>query len=266
MIETQEFGHMEAKEFLVSRNKIVFILEGQLHVSLCNNWEGIFHNGQIVFLPAGDRVQYKALEKSKLLVFRIADSIQLCSTLSLDRLYNMVDEEEKPEGLVALEMNERLQHFSDEIMNALEDGLKCRMYFQTEIMNLLILIRAYYSSEQLRQFLTSLLSPDRLFSEQVWTNYLQCHTVNDLAASMNMSQYQFTRQFSRIFGCAPHEWIQQEKARLIYEEICGSNKPLKEIALRYGFTVQSNFNRFCQAEFTMSPGKIRKKQMEKRRG
>jgi len=261
MVEIRKVKNMAMGEILFSCNEIVFVLEGRLRLSLRNNPDGELRSGQIVFLPAGDKLHYKALTRCRLLIFRLEDSIHLCHTFGLERLNSIINEVDKPETLVPLEMNDRLQHFAQGMIDTMGDGLRCRIYLQARINSLLIMLRAYYPVEQLCLFFAPILSPDTLFSEQVRSNYLKYRTVNDLAMAMNMTPQQFTRRFNNVFGQPPYEWMQQEKARLIHGEICRSNKPFKEIANRYGFTVQANFNRFCQTAFAMSPGEIRKKRL-----
>ena len=259
MIEVKKIKKTAKGEIAFSCNEIVFIMEGQIHFSLRNSQlEGEFYTGQILFMPAGGKLQYKTLARSNLLIFRLEDSLNLCYNFSLERLHNLITEKGKSEGLVPLAINIRLQHFAHGITEMLGDGVKCRVFLQSSITTLLIMIRVYYSPEELCRFFSPILSSDTLFSEQVRMNHLKYRTVNDLATAMNMTSQQFTRRFNSVFGQSPHEWMQQEKSRLIYGEICNSNMPFKEIANRYGFTVQANFNRFCQLMFSMSPGDIRK--------
>jgi len=95
-------------------------------------------------------------------------------------------------------------------------------------------------------------------------NHLKCRTVNELAVALELSPKQLNSRFSRIFGQAPSEWMQQEKARLIFLEISRSNKPFKEIAQSYGFSAQANFSRFCHTVFAMNPKDIRKRAFSNR--
>ena len=259
MIEVKTIRNLTSGEVVFSSNEIVFLLEGRLMLTLRNNPGGELLRGQIVFFPAGDKLIYKALAKSRVLIIRLEEEMQLCNSFSLERLYNQIKIVEEPDILAPLETNIRLQHFAQGITDILTDGLKCRIYFQTITTVLLIMLRVYYSPEQLCRFFYSILSPDTFFSEQVRANYRKCRTVNDLALTMNMTAQQLTRRFNSVFGQPPYEWMQQEKARTIYNEICKSNKSFKDISKRYGFTAQANFNRFCQTAFAMNPGEIRKK-------
>ena len=261
MVEVKRFRKMASGETSFSNNEIVFVMEGRLQLTLRNNPSGELFKGQGAFLPTGDKLSYKALTNTHVLIFRLEEEIQLCNSFSLERLYNMIIEVEKPEILVTLEMNVRLQEFLRGVADALADGLKCRIYFKTTITDLLIMLRVYYPPLELCRFFYPILSPNTFFSEQVRINFRKCHTVNDLASVMNMTTQQLTRRFNTVFGQPPYEWMQQEKARSIYADICKNNNPFKDIAKQYGFTAQANFNRFCQTAFGMSPGEIRKKRL-----
>jgi AraC-like DNA-binding protein len=105
------------------------------------------------------------------------------------------------------------------------------------------------------------LNSDIAFAEFIRINHLKYPTVNDLAQAMNMTAQQFSKRFNHVFGQAPYKWMQLEKARLIYGEICRNNKSFKEIATSYGFNIPANFNRFCKTSFGVSPGEIRKKRL-----
>jgi AraC-like DNA-binding protein len=259
LIEVRKIKRMETGETLLSRNEIVLVISGKIRINIIDNLSGELSKGQFVFLPSGFNVFFKAIAKSQIMIFRLDESIHLCYSYSLEQLYNRVKNIEKPQTLSILEFNIRIWDFANNLVNTWEDGLRCRLYLLAKINELLLLMRAYYPEEQLGQFFYFILSSDTAFSEFVRMSYLQYPTVNKLAEALNMSSQQFTRRFNNVFGQAPYGWMQREKARLIYGEICRSDKPIKEIAAKFGFLVPANFNRFCKMAFGMNPGAIRKK-------
>lgn len=259
--EILKIESMETGERSFFYNEFIFVLEGSVILTLRDNPGGKLRKGEFAFMPAGDQMQYRAVKKSKLLIMRLFDSIQFCYGFSIEQLHNRMNEMGKPEKLVPLTINTRLKHFAQGIVNAWEDGLRCKIYFRAEISRLLALLLAYYSKEELYNFFYPILSPDTAFSEYVRKNWLTHRTVNELARTMNITTQQFSRRFNHVFGEKPREWMQKEKARLIYEEICIGNKPLKEIADKYGFTDQANFNRFCKTFYETTPGEIRKRRL-----
>jgi len=262
VIEVRKIKRMETGELSLSSNEIVLVVSGKIRLNIYDNQGVEFRKGQFVFLPAGFSLSYKAIAKSQILIFRLDESIHLCHSYSLERLFSKVKKIEKPEIVSVLEFNTRIWHFAKGLVDTWDDGLKCRFYLQAKINELLILIRLYYSEEQLGRFFYFILSSDTAFSEFVRMSYLQYPTVNKLAEAMNMTPQQFTRRFNSVFGQAPYGWMQREKARLVYGEICRSDKPIKEIASKYGFPIPANFNRFCKTSFGMNPGEIRKKRLQ----
>ena len=221
VIEKKTIKTLEMGEMTFPVNELLLILEGRLRFTRSNTADEDFRKGQMVCLPAGDRVRYRSLTKSRLLILRIEEGLDLCSSYSLDRLCAVKPEVERPESLVPLELNVPLRHFVQSLVHTLDDGLKCRVYFRNGINILLTMLQTYYTPHQLCRFFYPILHTDTLFSEQVR--------------------------------------MQQEKARLIYTDISKSNKPFKDIAQSYGFTVQANFNRFCHTAFAMNPRDIRKR-------
>jgi len=260
MIEVMRIKNEKIGEFLLIANEIVLVMQGSMFFSLRNNPSGEFHKGQLVLLPAGDKLSYKASENSILLVCRLNDNINLCHAYSLERLYKKVHKNilQKPEILTPLTIHPRLEYFANELIDTLDDGAKCQIFLQAKITELLIMLRLYYLAEHLYHFFYPILSQDTSFSRYVRTHWVKHGNVSKLAKAMNMTLQQFTKRFNSVFGQTPYKWMQQEKARLIYGEICQTNKPLKEIAWDHGFTAYTHFSRFCKAAFSMSPTEIRK--------
>ena len=251
----------EMNKIMLSANEIAFVLEGKICFTLCGNTDGKLCKGEFIFLPAGDQFYYRADTMSVILILRLTNNIHLCPHFSIKQLYHRLKEIEKPKSPYPLKINARLWHFAEGLIDTWKDGLKCKVYLRLEISKLLTMLPVYYSKDDLFRFFYPMLSPDTTFWEYVRMNHIKYRTVTELAASMNISPQQFTRKFNNVFGQAPYEWMQQQKARQIYGEICQSNKPLKEIAADYGFTDQSNFNRFCRTHFESTPGKMRKSSM-----
>jgi len=258
LVKLLKFSNEEIKSITLSTNEIVFIMDGKIVCEPCDDPKEEFCKGQLIFLPAGDHLCCRVFNMTVVLVLRLTDSIHLCSNFNIKNLHSRMKEEEKPDSLYPLEINERLWHFAEGLIDTWQDGLKCKLYLRSEIAKLLNMLPLYYSKEDLSRFFYPILSPDTSFSEFVRKNHLKYPTVHELSDAIHMTTRQFTRRFHNVFGQAPYEWMQEQKAQLIYGEICHSNKPLKEIAAEYGFTEQANFNRFCKAFFETTPGRIRK--------
>ncbi|MDR0795245.1 MAG: helix-turn-helix domain-containing protein, partial [Tannerella sp.] len=261
LIEMRTIKKSEADEMEISFNEIVFVLKGKLRFTTNNSFRTEVSKSHFLLLPAGKVIRYRALTDCMVLIVRLQEDIQLCHTYNLERLSNKMKTVDIPELFYTLKINQHVKHFAEGLSSTWEDGLKCRYFFLAKISEFLILLRAYYSEEELYCFFYHTLTSELAFSEFIRTNHLQYPTVNKLADAMHMSPQQFSRRFNIIFGEAPYKWMMREKGRLIYGEICRSKKHLKDIAKEFGFTVQANFNRFCKTEFGLNPGEIRKKKV-----
>ena len=260
LIEVRKFKLLEFGDIALSSNEIVFVLKGKLRFSMHDFSTEISH-GHFVLLPATHKIHYKAFLKSTIMILRLNEDMQLCPTFNLDRLNKKQKSVERPPGFTVLEINIRIRHYISGLLSTLKDGLKCRYFFQAKITELLIMLRVFYSEEQQSSFFYYFFTTDAGFAEYVRSNHLRYATVNEFAVAMEMTPQQFARRFYSLFGENPYEWMQREKARLVYRDICRTNKPLKDIADKYGFHIQANFSRFCKAAFGMNPGEIRKKRL-----
>jgi AraC-like DNA-binding protein len=163
-----------------------------------------------------------------------------------------------PTGIYALKMGKRMRSFVAEIIDTVNDGFLCRHFLEGEANRALYLLNAYYSEDERVKFFSHILTPDIKFSEFVRMNHMKYRTIGELSDVLCMTPQAFANRFKKVFGMTPHKWMQQEKARLIYLDICRSDMPLKEIAIKYDFPLSSNFFRFCKQTFGESPGNIRK--------
>ena len=254
----------DVKDITLVNNEIVFVMKGKINCTLRDNPSGELIKGQFTFLAAGDELRCRAKANTVLLILRMTEGMSLCYTFGIEQLCKGVECIERPEHLYALEANLRLQNFAEGLIDTWEDGLRCRVLLKAEVTRLLTMIRAYYPKDELCRLFFPILSMDTAFAEYVRTHYLKYRTVNELAKAINMTTQQFTRRFHNVFKQPPYEWIQREKARLIHKEICMSDKPFKEIATQFDFSVNANFIRFCRRAFNMTPGEIRRKGKEKR--
>ncbi len=236
--------------------EVFFLLEGAVHISTSSHYTLTMVGGEFIYLPAGTTVHYQVREKSVALSMRIQGEVPECHIFQVGKIAERI--ENKYEGIYAMKVNERMQGFLSNILETFGDGLKCRHYLQMEVSRMLYLIHAYYPQEECLKFFAQILSPDVRFSEFVRTNWKKYSTVKEFAAGICMTPQQFSNRFRKIFGETPYEWMTQQKAQLIYNDICRSDLPLKEIALKYEFNTQANFFHFCKHAFGITPGQIRK--------
>lgn len=245
----------------IHANGIVFFMEGRVGFTTHDfpDFEGM--KGQIIFLPAGGEYSFHTLAAAVLVIFRIYDPIRLCDNYSIENLYSSKQplDTHKPRTrhYSVLEINARMWHFLDGLYDWLGDGVKCRNFFDLKIREFFITLRFYYHKEDIYDFLYLILSGDTAFSEYVRQKWHRFHNVGELAESMRMTPRQFSAKFKRIFGQQAGRWMIEGRAKLIYQQITSTNKPMKQIAIEYGFATVPQFTKFCKKELGRTPTDIR---------
>lgn len=259
IVELVEFPQDKVDTIHVFRQEILFMIQGNAHISM----EGLgvdrrLKKGEFVFLPAGSRVECDVQRGSIILLVRIASETPDCPVFRINKTGGRVARYKEPTSIHALKLNKRLRSFVTELMETINQGFLCRHFLQGEASRMLFLLSAYYTEEERIKFFSHILTPDIKFSEFVRINHMKYRTIGEIADVLCMTTQAFSNRFRKVFGMPPHKWMQQEKARQIYLDICRSDMPLKEIAIKYDFPLSSNFFRFCKQTFGETPGNIRK--------
>lgn len=249
-------------------NEIVFITEGRISF-VANDFsgcEGI--KGQILFFPAGGNYSFEALAHSTITIFRFYESIKLCDNFDLEKLY---EKKALTNGyrirtarFGTLDINAHLWHYLDGLNDLISKGMRCRNFFKIKIKELLLILRSFYTKEELHDFFSPILSDDTAFSEYVRLSWKNFRTVTEVANSMHMTHKQFYNKFIAIFGKKPQRWMNEGRARIIHNEIISTRKQFKLIAAENGFASDTHFTRFCKKELGKTPTEVRygKKQVE----
>lgn len=258
--EVLEFTQGAIRENIsMASNEMMFVLEGSTHVHLHSDGRsGRVERGEMLFLPAGEQISAHVPRTCRLLVLRTASHPKMCHQLEVAELYDEPFVEPET-SLFLLRANEHLTAFARSLSRLISDGLLCRVFLENKISEALTLLRVYYSREQLRRFFRPILGADNKFAEVVRASWQRCGTIHRLSATLCMTPAQFTKRFKTVFGELPSQWMLREKANLIYQEVCHTDKPLKEIADDFGYSITENFIRFCKKSLGDSPGALRKR-------
>jgi len=85
-----------------------------------------------------------------------------------------------------------------------------------------------------------------------------CPTLAQLAAVVRLNPYHFARQFKAATGLPPHQYVilrRVERAKQLLQ--AGTDLSLAEVALRAGFSDQSQFSRHFKRLVDVTPGQFR---------
>ncbi len=257
MVLLREFAQGVKGTIGILQQEILFVVRGGGRITMEHTHiSRTLERGEFVFLPGGSRWACDFVEETTLMMIRMVVDSPECHVLRIAETTDCPEEFlSKP---YALSANERMWHFIHGLQQTIADGFRCRLYMQTEVLRMLFLLHAYYSPQECARFFAHILTTDIKFSEFVRANHMKYKTVKEMADGLFMTSQAFSNRFKKVFGTTPHKWMQREKARQIYLDICRGEMPLKEIVIKYDFPLPSNFFRFCKQTFGESPGNIRK--------
>ncbi len=235
--------------------EIVFLISGKFLLSYGKLVKEEITEGKIMLFPPGSHVQAEVVEDVHFIICRIRDVVQLCECMSLERLHNEAGA--IPEGFHMLDTNDRVSRFIELFVDCVDDGLRCTYYFATKMKEFFFLLRAYYTKEQLAGFFAPMLGKDAQFMNLMYRSYRNVKSVQELADLSNYSLSGFKKQFHRVFGTSASDWMSDQKATRVFQDLNNSSYSIKELAEKHGFSSVAAFSTFCQGKFGMPPGKIR---------
>jgi AraC-like DNA-binding protein len=82
-------------------------------------------------------------------------------------------------------------------------------------------------------------------------------TLATLAREARLSPFHFLRQFERLIGVTPHQYLRRIRLRDAATRLLITNAKILDVALDAGFGDVSNFNRAFRVEFGTSPRTFR---------
>jgi AraC-like DNA-binding protein len=253
---------------------IGFMLEGSISITFPDKTKYLQCKGQMLFMPSGSICTWNSTEYTQLLIYRLQNpGFRLCEKFPVESLYvedarflwsehdgkpdTATDEPTTWERFSVLEIHPRLLQRLESVRDCFIDGIRCKKFFELEIEAFFILIRCYYNKKDLYSFMRFIMTGNMIFTEYVRLRWKEYYTVADLAASMNMSTKHFSRMFMRFFGQKPSIWMANNRARLVFDELTASNKPLKQIADDNGFSSPSRFSTFTKRMLGKNATEIR---------
>jgi len=247
----------------INNNEVVFFMEGKIEYSFRHFAEVYGAKGQILFIPAGGTFSYKVISNAVVIVFRLHDIVQLCENFKAEQLYGIRQIEPandyipRTKSLNFLEIKPCIWRFLDALADCLNDGVKCRCFFDIKIKEFFQLLRLYYPKEEIHDFLYLILSGDTAFSECVRRQWARFRNVKEMADSMHMTPKQFSNKFKDVFGTTPHKWMTGGRAEMVMKEVTSTNKSFKQIASDLDFRSVQQLSKFTRKVFGKTTKELR---------
>jgi AraC-like DNA-binding protein len=258
-----EFLNTQTKKTFNKKSEstsLFFLLEGQVEVSYRSVTRQV-EKGYLFLIPANESYSICCTSSTKMMVCSLEEKLlarhkrkagllfDICST----KLPDLEDCE-----LLPVKTNRYVQSVLNDCLGVTNSGFLCSRYTQCKTEELLILLRSYYPNELLARLFQPAFNSKVDFELAVKKNRDKLFTVEEFAAATHLDRNTFRQKFKEMYGTTPTEWIKQERANLVLQELMEGKKPIADIVNDYKFSNFPNFIRFCNMHFKSTPGNIRK--------
>lgn len=157
-----------------------------------------------------------------------------------------------------LKINRQLRSLLSTMDFYITEGIHCSIFHELKRKELFFLLRAFYSDGELISFFFPVIGQNSDFKLFILNNYLKVANINDFAKLACCSLSTFNRKFKENFDVTAYQWLLNQRAKYIYNEIVYNPSSFQEIAFENGFSSQAHFNHFCKSFYGKTPGEIRK--------
>ena len=241
----------------VVRSSLLFVLSGRFKVYAQGGYMPL-SGGQVTMIAAGDSFYAEAEEDSLLLYCAFDRNMPLCHKFTLETLAGFLPKMAGRQTAV-LPVKPLLLRYLRLTSDILHERLFCVHYQRITVETVFLLLRGFYTKEELALLFRPVLGKGFDFRDQVQRHYSVWNTVKELAAAMGMSLATFNRKFLDAFGKPAGQWLLEKKKECILRDLLATKDTVADLADKYRMS-PNYFSAFCKENFGRSPSDIRNRE------
>jgi AraC-like DNA-binding protein len=239
-----------------SANYIIFFLDGVYSLS-CNEFPAReFHKNEMILIPKDATTHGIAITDCKILIYKFETILSGCDKFALQSYEEYCENVRytfKPTEII-----NPLKMFIDQMVYYLSNGLNCVCLHDMKQKELFLLMRGFYSPDELADFFHPIIGKSLDFRQFVMKNYEKVHSVEEL---VNLSKYgrsSFFAKFKQEFGMSVKEWMLAQKAKQVLLRLSDPEITVKSVMQEFDFDTYEQFNRFCKNHYHNTPSALLK--------
>ena len=246
----------------IAKNTVLcFVLEGGVNANCGFAEKRYIEAGYFFLIPPAAPYSFYFSQETKLYCCHLTEEILLCRKGKPELLSDVCEKlklSDQDSDLFAVKTNSYIVKVLNNSTENINLGLRWLNYQRTIVQELQILISAYYCDEELARLFNPVFKGDIIFKSIILQNKNKLFTVEEFAAAVHLNRNSFRNRFSEIFGVNPSEWIINNRAEQVIDEL-KKDKPIMNIVHDCGFSSYPNFVRFCRNFLHNTPAELRKK-------
>lgn len=238
----------------VSRNYLFLVTKGEISIT-CNLFENrVISQGEMILISRSSKFRWEANTSSAILILGFDIPQNPCDKLNFQSLYNLRDEIEY--DFQPIPIRHPITAFNDLLIYLLKNGMNCSHLHLLKQQELFLLLRGFYSKEELATLFYPIIGRDVDFKEFVLKNFQNVNNINGLIELSCMSKSSFFTKFKETFGITAKQWLLKQKEQIIVYESSKPGNAIKDIMAACGFDSPAMFNQFCKHHFHCTPKEL----------
>jgi len=257
LVRLIELTEGQLDEHASDRHETLLLLSGAVSLS-GDRWpERLLAERHLSLLPPGETIALRAIEPCRLIVCRLIEEVKYCGKSEASGSRPVVWPGE-PRFLV-LPFKEPIARFAEGLAMDIAGGLDCEPYLICKFTELMFLLKAYYTEDELEDLFHPLVQNPSDFQTRILSLESQVHTAKELADRCHMTEVGFRKRFKAEMGVPPKEYLLQRKKHRLIRELRRGTKTNYELCEEYGFTSASGLTNFCRLHLGGTPSDLRRK-------
>lgn len=257
------YGSLVTSESLYA-NIIIFMIKGSVRYDCCTERDNHIGAGQMLFLPIRSLCDLEFKEDSAIVELAFEKWDFACQTVPFRALRKLGTYVDSPSNV--LQINDMLQNFLNLQLMYLRNGVSCAEFHRNKTEEFFMLLRHFYSKEQIAGFLAPLLGNSQEFRLNCLRMRATAHNITDLVNQSGMSKTKFYEEFRKEFGdINPKKWFDGFLEYKILHEALRPAVTVKELAFKLDFESESAFSQYCHRHFGLTASELiknRRKSLE----
>lgn len=240
----------------ITQNYILMFLEGSCFIGSGFYPQRVFKAEEMVLIPKSSVFEGRALETLKVLVFHFHVPLNSCDTVTFEiysRYCLRIEYDFSP-----LPFREPLTQFVQQMIHYLKSGIKCAHLFEIKHKEFFLLLRGFYTREQVSYLLYPILGKVLSFKDFILSNYVKAGSIENLISMSHLSKSSFYDKFKSDFGMTAKQWMLQQQMNIVRAKACEPQVTIKDLMDVIGYSSPTHFNRFCRTYLECTPGELLK--------
>jgi AraC-like DNA-binding protein len=237
-------------------NVIVFLLQGTLRYDRGTDGMHTMEAGNMLFLPVKSMCDLEFSDNTSIIYVAFERSNFVCESMPL-QVVNKLVEQFDSNSTNELQINRPLKAFLDLLITYLRNGVNCGSFHMLKIDELFILIRHFYSKEQIAGFLAPILGPSQEFRSMCLRLRAETHNITEMVDRSGMSKTKFYAKFRDEFGdINPKKWFDSYMEFKILHAASRAEATVKDLAYKFDFESESAFSQYCHRHFGQTASEL----------